>query len=129
MKQAKGFTLLEVMIAITVFALVASTLSQSSAITVDNQIHLEKKVLASWIAENKISELRFTPYQDITNERSEIEFADRKWQIKTTVTPKKQFQGIPLPLDVKQVTVSVSSKQNPDNSIHTLIAYMANDDA
>lgn len=128
MLRTKGFTLLEVMIAITVFALVATTLSQSSAITVDNQIHLEKKVLASWIAENKISELRLTPYQDINNERSEIDFADRKWQIQTAVVPKKQFQGIPLPLDVKQVTVSVSSKQDPDSSIHTLIAYMANDD-
>ena len=128
MMRENGFTLLEVMIAITVFALVATTLSQSSAITVDNQIHLEKKVLASWIAENKISELRLTPYQDINNERSELDFADRKWQVQTSVVPKKQFQGIPLPLDVKQVTVSVSSKQDPDFSIHTLIAYMSNDD-
>ncbi|WP_396586495.1 type II secretion system minor pseudopilin GspI [Bermanella sp. R86510] len=127
MKQA-GFTLLEVMVAITVFALVASTLSQSSAITVDNQIHLERKMLASWIAENEINLSRSLPYADIQSDSSEITYAERKWIVTKQVNEQKQFPGIPLPLEIKKMIVSVATKESPDSPVHSLTAYVANDD-
>jgi general secretion pathway protein I len=126
-KKNNGFTLLEVMIALTIFALIATTLSQAASITVDNQIHIERKLLATWIAENQIIELRSISFNNITTSKKEIEFANRKWIINTLVALKKQFSGMPLPLDVKSLTVSVSLKESPDSPLQTLTAYVAND--
>lgn len=127
MKKNKGFTLLEVMIAITIFALIATTLSKVSATTVDNHIHLERKLLATWIAENDITELRFVPFANIKNGTKEISYGDRDWVIKRSVKPIKQFSGIPIPLEVKELSVSVSLAEDEASPLQTLTAYLTND--
>lgn len=128
MKKSNGFTLLEVMIALTIFALMATTLSQTAAITVDNQIHIERKLLATWIAENEIIELRSTPFANIKSTKKDINYAERDWLINTVVTPKKQLPGMPkLLLDIKSIIVSVSLKESADDPLQTLTAYVAND--
>lgn len=127
MKTNKGFTLLEVMIALTIFALIATTLSQAASITVDNQIHIERKLLATWIAENQIIELRSVSFNEVATGKKEINFADRDWVINTQAAPKKKFSGMPIPLDVKSVIVSVSLKESSDSPLQTLTAYIAND--
>lgn len=127
MKTNKGFTLLEVMIALTIFALIATTLSQAASITVDNQIHIERKLLATWIAENQIIELRSISFNEVATGKKEINFADRDWVINTQAAPKKKFSGMQIPLDVKSVIVSVSLKESPDSPLQTLTAYIAND--
>ena len=48
----KGFTLLEVMIAVTVFAVIATTISQTTSQSVGNLLYLQDKTLASFVAEN-----------------------------------------------------------------------------
>jgi general secretion pathway protein I len=126
-RKNKGFTLLEVMIALTIFALIATTLSQAASITVDNQIHIERKLLATWIAENQIIELRSVSFNNISTSKKEVEFADRQWIVSTLAAPKKKFSGMPIPLDVKSLTVSVSLKESPDSPLQTLTAYVAND--
>lgn len=127
MTKNNGFTLLEVMIALTIFALIATTLSQSASITVDNQIHIERKLLATWIAENQVIELRSLSFNNIVTSKKEVEFADRQWIVNTLVAAKKKFSGMPLPLDVKSLVVSVSLKESPDSPLQTLTAYVAND--
>lgn len=115
------------MIALTIFALIATTLSQAASITVDNQIHIERKLLATWIAENHIIELRSTPFANINSNKKEVEFSNREWEINTLVAPKKKFSGMPIPLDVKSLVVSVSLAESPDSPLQTLTAYVAND--
>jgi len=127
MKNNNGFTLLEVMIAITIFALIATTLSKVSATTVDNHIHLERKLLATWIAENDITELRSVPFANIKNGTKELTYADRDWIIKRNVKPIKQFSGIPIPLEIKELSVSVSLAESEDSPLQTLSAYLTND--
>ncbi len=129
-RKQKGFTLLEVMIAITIFAMLASTISQVAAVTVDSQLHLEKKLLATWIAENDIITMRTLPWSEIKSSREELKFSHREWLVKREVKDKKKFPGIPvnIPIEVREVTVSVYLKSEPDNSLQSFIAYMANDD-
>jgi len=122
-----GFTLLEVMIAITIFAMLASTISQVAAVTVDNQIHLEKKLLATWIAENDIIKMRSLPWNEIKSGKDELKLSDREWFIKRIVKDKKSFGGINLPVEVREVNVSVYLKSHPDNALQSFVAYIAND--
>jgi len=126
MNNQTGFTLLEVMIAITIFAMLATTISQVASVTVDNQIHLEKKMIASWVAENKLVEMRSLPWADIKKGSEDIKMSEREWLVKTTVKDKKDF---PIKIEVREVNVSVSLKSEPDSPLQSFVAYMANDDA
>ncbi len=126
MNKQTGFTLLEVMIAITIFAMLATTISQVASVTVDNQIHLEKKMIASWVAENKLVEMRSLPWADIKKGSEDIKMSEREWLVKTTVKDKKDF---PIKIEVREVNVSVSLKSEPDSPLQSFVAYMANDDA
>jgi len=125
--KVSGFTLLEVMIALTIFALIATTLSQTTSVSVDNQIHMERKLIANWIAENEINLLRSKPYSEIKNSKTEVSASEREWVITTKVQPQKQFSGIPIPLDVKRIELEVSLKEE-ENPLISLVAYLANDD-
>ena len=126
--KASGFTLLEVMIAITVFALIATTISQATSVTVDNQIHLEQKLLACWIAENETTLLRTKAWTEIKNSKKDIEYSGRKWLVQTKVKDKKSFSGIPIPLDIREVAISVALESAPEDPLFNLTSYMAKDD-
>lgn len=126
MNSNKGFTLLEVMIALTVFALMATTLSQTTASAVDNQLGIERSIFANWIAENEIMLLRSNTWEDIKSSSSDIEMANQEWVVNKKVKDKKSFSGVAIPLEVKEVTVTVSLK-GQSSSIVNLTAYLANE--
>lgn len=60
-KNVRGFTLLEVLIALTIFAITAMALLSQSSQSVSQSVYLEEKAYALWIAENAITELRLKP--------------------------------------------------------------------
>lgn len=123
----RGFTLLEVMIAVIVFAMMASMISQVASTNIGNHVHLENKVIASWIAENETIELRSVGWNEIKNKTRELESANRKWFIQNSVIEKKDFMGVPG-LIVKEVSISVALNETPDSPLQTYMSYMANDD-
>lgn len=127
-KRSGGFTLLEVMISVIVFAMMASMISQVTSTNIGNHVHLENKVMASWIAENETIELRSVPWAEIKNKSKDLESANRKWLVKNNVVEKKDFMGVPG-LIVKEVSISVALNETPDSPLQTYVSYMANDDA
>jgi general secretion pathway protein I len=122
----KGFTLLEVMIALTIFALLATTMSQTTTSAVDNQLTIEQTLFANWIAENEIINLRSVPWADIKTDKTDYEMANQEWVIKKTVSIKKSFSGVAIPLEVKEVLVSVALKSQT-SSLISLTAFLANE--
>lgn len=81
MRRAKGFTLLEVLVALAIFALVAASVLSASARSLQTAARLEDKTLAMWVADNRLSELQLaeTPAAD-GRDQGELEFAGRRWQ-------------------------------------------------
>src|SRR5690606_41115542 len=57
-RQLRGFTLLEVMIALTIFAAIAIVISDTASQSASSLIHLQDKTLAAMVAENRMAELR-----------------------------------------------------------------------
>lgn len=55
-RNSRGFTLIEVMVALAIIAIALAAVSRSLGITVSNQTHLESRVVATWLAENAIVE-------------------------------------------------------------------------
>lgn len=85
--NGRGFTLLEVLIALSIFAICASTLLQQSGRSVRQATYLETRTQASWIAENELARLRlneqFTP---VGKQEKEITFANRQWFVSQDIT-------------------------------------------
>ena len=127
MKNSHGFTLLEVMVAVIVFSMVAMMISNVASSNIGNHIHLENKIIAAWIAENETIELRSVGWGEIKNRTKDLKMANREWSIRHAVTEKKDFMGVPG-LVVKEVNVTVALADTPDNSLQTYQSYMANDD-
>ena len=59
-KKQSGFTLLEVLIALIFFSLIGMVLQQVTASTVSQYLSVRQKMFASWMAENKMAELRLS---------------------------------------------------------------------
>lgn len=81
MRGARGFTLLEVLVALAIFALVAASVLTASARSVGTAARLEDKTLAMWVADNRLAELQLaeTPPAD-GRDQGQVEFAGRRWQ-------------------------------------------------
>ncbi len=81
--RAKGFTLIEVMVAMAVVAVALPALLFALIQQVDGTEYLRERTLASWVAANKLSELQLIvansgaiPSGDV---QGESRFADRDW--------------------------------------------------
>lgn len=111
-----GFTLLEVMIALSIFAIIAATIMDAASQGVDSIIHLEEKTLASWVAENKLTELRLSGQLSVGDKTETIKMASREWKVSTNMAKT------PLP-NTYRVTVSVS-KPKQEGSLISLIGVL-----
>lgn len=86
-KKQAGFTLLEVLVALVFFALIGMVLQQVSASTVNQYLGVRHKLLASWIAENKITELQIAKTLPSPKEyKEEIVYGGQEWQVVAKVT-------------------------------------------
>ncbi len=59
-KVLKGFTLLEVMVALAVLALGMAAVIKTVTTTTSNTIHLRDKTFAYWVAQNQLAEIELT---------------------------------------------------------------------
>lgn len=81
MKRSKGFTLLEVLVALAIFAMVAASVLTASARSLQTAARLEDKTLAMWIADNRLTELQLAEVPaGEGRDQGELEFAGRRWQ-------------------------------------------------
>jgi general secretion pathway protein I len=82
--KQSGFTLLEVMIALAVFAVVSAALVRNAAVAVRQTSQLLDRATGVWVAENHLNALRMAPrnaenYPSPGIQRYPITMAGRDW--------------------------------------------------
>jgi general secretion pathway protein I len=86
MKHLRGFTLLEVLVALAIFATVAASLLGATASSLRTAARLEEKTLAGWIADNQLVELQLQrPSPDIGRTQRDLSYAGRDWQLQADI--------------------------------------------
>lgn len=102
MRRAGGFTLLEVLVALAIFALVAASVLTATARSLQIAARLEDKTLAMWVADNRLTELQLEK-QPVANgdEQGEVMLAGRRWQWQSEVKTTSEA-------DMRRVTLWVA---------------------
>ncbi len=86
LKASQGFTLIEVLVALSIFAVAVATMSGAMRNNVSNSNYLRDKTLAHWVASNKMVEIQQSDvYPPIEDRRDKVEFGGRQWIVRTRV--------------------------------------------
>lgn len=116
-RAARGFTLLEVMVALAVLAIALAAIIKGVGTQVSNQSYLRDRTLAHWVAMNKVAELQIArKWPEAGSETGSAPMGPHEWFWKTTV------QNTPDP-DVRRMDVAVSATEGAE-PVTTLVSYL-----
>lgn len=126
MKAMRGFTLLEVLVALAIFATVAGSVLTASSRSLRIAAQLEAKSMAGWIADNRIAELQLQrPTPGEGREDKVLEFGGRSWETHSEIEATSD-KGL------RRVTVWVAPKAErgasgpvKERSALTLVGFLA----
>lgn len=99
MRKARGFTLVEVLVALAIVAIVLAAASRSVALSTDGAQAHKRRVLAGIVAENRLAELvarRAWPAVGVlegSERQAGIEF---QWQAEVIATPHPRLRRVEI---------------------------------
>ena len=116
--RSSGFTLIEVLVALAIVAVALAAASRAVAVSTDSAAELKLRLLAGFVAENRLSELaarREWPaigaYEG-SEQQGGIEFA---WHTRVLATPHPLF---------RRIEVRVGLAQDPAHELRRLVGVL-----
>jgi general secretion pathway protein I len=117
-KLEKGFTLMEVLVAMSVLAIALAAIIQSVSTNSSHAGYLREKTLAHWVAMNRIAEIQsMNEYPATGTKRGSEEMAGHEWHWQTTVVDS----GVE---NVRRIEVEVRSNKDDKSSLSFLIGLI-----
>ncbi|WP_029653544.1 type II secretion system minor pseudopilin GspI [Marinobacter daepoensis] len=119
--RARGFTLIEVLVALLVFGLIATAAAEVGGNYITSFERTRDKSLAGWVADNRINELRLQDGLPGVSENSEdVDFGNFRWRVTTAVKATAEPT-------MRRVEVSVAKHTETHSepyTVHTLSAFL-----
>ena len=69
----------------------AAAISRTASQNADTVLYLEEKTLASFVAENRLNQIKLTGFPAATQTKDDVEMANREWHITTKVEETPLF--------------------------------------
>ena len=115
--RSQAFTLVEVMVALAIIALSLTAVAAKMGRMIDTSNSMRERTYASWIAQNKITELRLANViPEVTATSGEVDYANNTWGWRAVVSES----GIE---NLYRVDVSVSYVGS-DDVIRTVTGFI-----
>ena len=116
-ERTKGFTLLEVMVALAIVALSLTAVAASMNQMIGSATAMQERTYASWIAQNKIAEMRLANVMpEVRTTSGEVEFGNTRWIWRAVVSET----GV---ANFRRIDVTVSN-ENDEYEIRTVTGFI-----
>ncbi|MEP6701835.1 MAG: type II secretion system minor pseudopilin GspI [Betaproteobacteria bacterium] len=117
MKASRGFTLVEVMVALTILAVAFAAGYRVLGQSTSNADLLKRRTLAQWVAQNQLAMMQLNPAGAASGngiqKQAGIDFV---WEVTLASTPNTAF---------RKVDIAVADKVQPDYRLARLSAYLS----
>ena len=120
-KQNKGFTLIEVMVALTIIAISLGALLSTSGTQARSASYLKHKTLAHWVAVNELTQIRIAKeFPDVGVKKGETTMANNDWYwTRTTKATEDE--------NARQITFTLYEDKDRTKNLTSLIGYANRD--
>lgn len=86
-RRLRAFTLVEVMVALAIIALSLTAIAAKMSRMIDTSNSMRERTYASWIAQNKITEMRLANViPDVTTTSGDLDYANINWRWRAVVS-------------------------------------------
>ena len=114
-----AFTLIEILVSVAILAVALAATTRAASVATDGALQTRQRVLATWAAQNRVSELRARRiYPAIATTRLTTEQGGVALAIEETVT------DTPNPV-IRRVDLAVSTARNPERVLARIIASVS----
>ena len=115
----KGFTLVEILVAVAILAVALAATTRAAGVATDGALETRQRLLATWALENRVAELRARrAFPDTATTNSTAA------QGGMTLALEEVVSGTPNPT-IRRVDLAASDAQNPGRVLARLTAYVA----
>ncbi|SHI20624.1 type II secretion system minor pseudopilin GspI [Ferrimonas marina] len=119
MRRAKGFTLIEVMAALMIFATAAIAVINTTSVQLSSVPLLEERTLANYVAHNRMVDIQLAnAFPEVGSSNGEAELAERTWYWRQRVVKASDDK-------LRMIEVSVSLERTFDNILVQVQTYVA----
>ncbi|WP_444931150.1 type II secretion system minor pseudopilin GspI [Microbulbifer sp. SSSA002] len=82
----RGFTLVEVLIALVIFGVIAASVLQAMQRSVRQQRVMEDRLAANWVAQQVLSQVRVqNPWPPVGEQKDQVSLGQREWEVSARV--------------------------------------------
>ncbi|MFV8782589.1 type II secretion system minor pseudopilin GspI [Microbulbifer sp. SA54] len=84
--RQRGFTLVEVLVALVIFGVIAASVLKTLQDSVRQQAALEERLAANWVAQQALEEIRLrTDWPPLGKKTEKVIVGEREWQVAAEV--------------------------------------------
>lgn len=98
--RIRGFTLLEIMVALAIFSTLAAAVLSASQYALRQTAAVEERLFAAWLADNQLNELRLQPGLPLGQQTQVRQMDRRDWLLRLYINTSPDPRLLKVDIDV-----------------------------
>jgi general secretion pathway protein I len=123
-RSSIGFTLIEMLVALAILAIALAAVQRAVSGSLDNAFELKQRLLASWVADNRLAELRalrvLPPIGETRGEETQAGIVFH-WKSDISNTPNPYVERVEI-----RVTTEAAAAAESEHALAVLVGYLVN---